>query len=213
MNFKLVLLICFITVFIFFDTSFSLFAASNVTLAWNPSISTNVAGYKIYYGLASGVYNNTISVGNTTNATVTGLVEGTTYYFAATAFDALGTESQFSNETSYSVPTNSTPINIIYVGVQVDYGVSLTSINSQRVLVMSVTNHPGYFYNESLIITNRPFVGTKPVDTNRYVYLGTLVQYGSSIITLNSSTFPLITFTNPPVYYYRSSLILTNHPF
>ena len=90
-------------------TPFTAFATGSVALAWNPSISTNVAGYKIYYGVASGVYNNTIPVGNSTNVTVTGLVEGTTYYFAATAVDALGVESQFSNETSYSVPTNSTP--------------------------------------------------------------------------------------------------------
>ena len=92
----------------------SAFATGSVTLAWNPSISTDVAGYRIYYGLACGVYNSTISVAGSTatNATVTGLVEGATYYFAATAVDALGIESQFSNETSYSVPTNSTPTSL-----------------------------------------------------------------------------------------------------
>lgn len=75
-------------------------------LAWNPSISTNVVGYKIYYGVASGVYNATNPVTGSTNVTVTGLIHGTTYYFAATAVDALGDESPFSNETVYSVPTN-----------------------------------------------------------------------------------------------------------
>ena len=78
--------------------------AGDVRLAWTASISTNVVGYKIYYGPASGVYTNTVAVGNTTNAAVTGLVEGVTYYFAATAFDDSGVESQFSNETSYSLP-------------------------------------------------------------------------------------------------------------
>jgi len=77
-----------------------------VTLAWNPSLSTNVVGYNIYCGLASGVYNSVESVTGT-NTTITGLAAGTTYYFAATAVDALGVESQFSNETSYTtgVPT------------------------------------------------------------------------------------------------------------
>lgn len=74
----------------------------SVTLAWNPSISTNVVGYKVYYGLASGAYNNTISVGSSTNATITGLIAGSTYFFAATAVDSLGDESPFSNETSYT---------------------------------------------------------------------------------------------------------------
>jgi hypothetical protein len=78
----------------------------SVTLAWNPSISTNVVGYNVYYGLARGVYSSVKSVTGS-NTTITGLAAGTTYYFAATAVDALGVESPFSNETSYTtgVPT------------------------------------------------------------------------------------------------------------
>jgi len=78
-----------------------------VTLAWNPSTSTNVVSYKVYCGLASGVYTNAISVGVTTNATITNLTAGVTYYFVATAVDASGNESPFSNEAVYSVPANS----------------------------------------------------------------------------------------------------------
>ena len=73
----------------------------SVTLAWNPSISTNVVGYKMYCGLASGVYSSVESVTGT-SVIITGLVAGTTYYFAATAVDALGDESPFSNGTSYT---------------------------------------------------------------------------------------------------------------
>ena len=84
--------------------------AYRVTLAWNPSTSTNVTGYKIYYGLACGVYNSVESATGT-NTTITGLAAGTTYYFAATAVDALGVESPFSNEASYTteVPTVGVP--------------------------------------------------------------------------------------------------------
>jgi hypothetical protein len=66
----------------------------------------NPAPVNVYCGLASGVYNSVESVTGT-NTTITGLAAGTTYYFAATAVDALGVESQFSNETSYTtgVPT------------------------------------------------------------------------------------------------------------
>jgi hypothetical protein len=84
----------------------SLLAVQSVTLAWNPSTDPNVTGYNVYYGVASGVYTNKIDVGNVTNATINGLVEGVTYYFAATAYNILGVESDFSNETSYSVPLN-----------------------------------------------------------------------------------------------------------
>ena len=73
----------------------------SVTLAWNPSLSTNIVGYNVYYGLASGVYCSVEFVTGT-NVTITGLAAGTTYYFAATAVDANGDESQFSNETGYT---------------------------------------------------------------------------------------------------------------
>ena len=91
------------------------FASKSVTLAWDPSPDPNVAGYNIYYGPASGQYTNVVSVGNTTNGIIDGLIEGATYYFTATAYDLLGLESDFSNEISYSVPTNSTPPNGIPV--------------------------------------------------------------------------------------------------
>ncbi len=88
---------------------FPALAAGSVTLAWNPSISTNVVGYNIYYGPASGVYTNSISVAGATatNATITGLAQGALYYFAATASDALGDQSPYSNEATYLVPSSS----------------------------------------------------------------------------------------------------------
>jgi len=44
-----------------------------------------------------------VVAGNVTNATILGLAIGTTYYFAATSYDAAGDESTFSNEASYDV--------------------------------------------------------------------------------------------------------------
>lgn len=85
--------------------------AASVSLAWDPNSETNLAGYVIYYGTASGQYSNSNNVGNVTNTTVSGLLEGVTYYFVATAYDASGLESDPSNEVSYQVPTAFTPIN------------------------------------------------------------------------------------------------------
>jgi len=86
----------------------SSFAAGSVTLAWDASPDASVVGYKVYYGPASGSYTNSATVGNVTNATLTGLVNGATYFFAATAFNAQGDESVFSNEATYTVPGTST---------------------------------------------------------------------------------------------------------
>jgi len=84
----------------------------SVTLAWDPSLSTNVVGYKIYYGVASHTYTNVVDVGSATNVTIPGLVKGTTYYFAATAYDSTGGQSDYSNEASYTVPTGLPAVHI-----------------------------------------------------------------------------------------------------
>ena len=58
--------------------------AGDVTLAWDPAPSPPVTGYQIYYGPAAGNYPSKVDVGNATTYTVSGLVEGATYHFAAT---------------------------------------------------------------------------------------------------------------------------------
>ncbi len=80
-------------------------AADSVTVAWNPSPDPSVVGYNLYYGgTASGVYTNLVPAGSATNAIVSGMVAGATYYFAATSLDGTGLESDFSNELSYTLP-------------------------------------------------------------------------------------------------------------
>ncbi len=79
-------------------------AGQSVELFWNPTLQTQVAGYKIYFGTVSQQYTNVVSVGNCTNTILTGLAPGTTYYYAATTIDTAGNESAFSNEASYTVP-------------------------------------------------------------------------------------------------------------
>lgn len=82
---------------------------NSVTLAWDsPTSASNLSGYRMYYGTAPGVYQQAygqgISIGNITTYTVMGLSNGTTYYFAVTAFDTMGNESAYSNEISRNIP-------------------------------------------------------------------------------------------------------------
>jgi len=74
---------------------------TNVMLAWDRSPSPDVVGYRIYYGIASGSYTNSVMVGNVTNCTVSNLVNGVTYFFASKAYTASGIESSFSNEALF----------------------------------------------------------------------------------------------------------------
>jgi hypothetical protein len=79
-------------------------AGQSVTLGWQQSSSPDAVGYNIYFGSASGVYTNTVDAGNASSITLGGMVSGTTYYFAATTYNAQNQESGFSNEATYTVP-------------------------------------------------------------------------------------------------------------
>jgi len=76
--------------------------AGQVNLAWNASTGS-VSGYKVYYGTASGNYASNVSAGTATTTTVSGLTDGSTYYFAVKAYDSAGNESGFSNEVSQTM--------------------------------------------------------------------------------------------------------------
>lgn len=85
--------------------------AADVSLAWDPSVSSNITGYKIYIGSSSGNYSTTVTIGNQTTYTLTGLSAGT-YYFAVTAYDANGNESGYSNEVSKVISSSGPNCNI-----------------------------------------------------------------------------------------------------
>ncbi|HEY1787223.1 MAG TPA: fibronectin type III domain-containing protein [Verrucomicrobiae bacterium] len=108
------------------------FASQSVQLNWSPSASPDVVGYNIYYSEASGDYTNEISVGNTTNLTVSGLLDSTTYYFAARTINGSGIESAYSVRASYVVPTAAAM-----------FGKPVFSKNAISVAVKGI---PGYIY-------------------------------------------------------------------
>ena len=85
--------------------------AQSVTLAWNANTETNLAGYRLYSGLASRSYSTGYVqvIHPTTQATVTNLAIGLTNYFAVTAFTSDGLESDYSDEVSYLVTVPPAP--------------------------------------------------------------------------------------------------------
>lgn len=85
--------------------SISNFAYSfQLTLAWDPNNESNIAGYKTHYGTISKNYTFSADVGLYESVTISGLKLGVTYYFAVTAYDADGNESNFSTEIAYQGP-------------------------------------------------------------------------------------------------------------
>jgi hypothetical protein len=72
------------------------------TLSWNPVTTPSVDGYRVHYGVQSGVYATHLDIGNVTSWTVQNLQPGT-YYFAITAIKSGYAESGYSNEVSTTI--------------------------------------------------------------------------------------------------------------
>lgn len=96
-------------VILFISLVFSNYAqAADAFFSWTPNDITPT-GYKIYYGKQSRVYDAEVDVGlpeivdGSMIGGVTELVEGETYYFAATAYTETE-ESDYSVEVVYTVP-------------------------------------------------------------------------------------------------------------
>jgi len=72
---------------------------------WSPNVESDLAGYKVHRGTASRNYDFSVIVtAPDTSTTISGLIAGTKYFFAVTAFDTAGNESGFSNEASIMIP-------------------------------------------------------------------------------------------------------------
>jgi hypothetical protein len=82
---------------------------STVFLEWNPVADSNVVGYFVYEGGASGNYSTRIDAGNDLTIEIADLSAGQAYYFAVTTYDAAGNESLPSNESYIVVPRNGLP--------------------------------------------------------------------------------------------------------
>ncbi len=118
-----------------FSTAFSLLllalvaplahASDSVTLYWDKSAETDITGYRVHFGPISNPFSSTVDV-QSNSANVTGLVTGTTYLMAVSAYTATGAES------SYSAPITYTADNLPVGGQQV----TLDNISS-RVFVQT----------------------------------------------------------------------------
>ena len=98
----------FLAPFILLSPSPSGVQATQITLAWDSSTDPNIAGYKIYYGNASGSYSTVVDVGGQTTCMIANLSAGMAYYFAATEYDKSGQESGYSNEVRYAAASSCT---------------------------------------------------------------------------------------------------------
>jgi len=83
--------------------SFAAGATQSVVLEWYPVAASDVVGYTVHYGTASRQYSHAFFVPGA-SASISGLVEGQSYFFAVSARARGGLESALSEELAYFVP-------------------------------------------------------------------------------------------------------------
>jgi len=74
--------------------------AQRLTLAWDPSPSVAVSGYRLYWGTNTRSYQFVTNAGLVMTQSVV-LPHRGRWFFAATAYDTNGLESDFSSEVSW----------------------------------------------------------------------------------------------------------------
>ena len=110
--------------------------ASALTLAWDPNTEDDLAGYNVYYGIQSGNYDSIIDVGNVPQYTVSNLEPETQYYFAVTAYDTSGNESDLSEEVGSITsedPPPEPPLEVVSV-ISPNGGETLRSGGTQTIV-------------------------------------------------------------------------------
>ena len=157
--------------------------AAVVTLTWNPSSSPNIAGYRLHSGTTSGVYSQTIELGNATSTLVSNLVTGKTYFFVVTAYNTMGVESARSNEISYLAPPTTGPAQMVspapgstFTSSSVTFNWSAGSATAYFLLVGSSLNGSD-IYSSGIVTVLSKTVNNIPTDGRTiYVTLGSQVN-------------------------------------
>lgn len=81
-------------------------ACGQIDLTWNANTEADLAGYRIHYGVAPGLYSGTLTVGDVTSATLDGLADGVTHYIAIGSFDQSSNSCALSAEIFGTGPGN-----------------------------------------------------------------------------------------------------------
>jgi hypothetical protein len=115
--------------------SATLVHAQSVTLAWNASPSPEVVGYRIHFGTNAGNYSFVTNAGLVLTQAVV-LPHTGRWFFAATAVDGGGLESDFSNEVQWEARPGA-PV------VQSETWVRLTPVIERSTNLVSWQNFEG----------------------------------------------------------------------
>lgn len=187
--------------------------AAQAGLSWsapttnsNGTPITDLAGYKLYVGNASRSYQQKLDMGKITNYSVANLTDGSTYYFAVTAYNSAGVESPYSTEVTKVFPA---VVTTHVITASSSTGGTITALSNTRVnvatsgttTITSVTaNHAA-----SQAFSIAPATGYSISDVKvDGVSVGKVASYSFSNLTANhtiAATFAAATATvSRPVF-------------
>ena len=138
--------------------------AGTVPLAWDPVTNPALFGYMVYWGPSATSMTNRINVGNVTSYTVPNLTDGTSYYFAVTAYNGLGTESAKSN-TVIKAASWTPPTRVAEFSASSISGVAPLPIEFRSYYTGSITSYAWTFGDGT--------TSAEPVPTKTYATPGT----------------------------------------
>ena len=165
--------------------------SGEVTISWNWSSAPYIDYYRIYHGTTSGIYDvcyDKVPKEWNTGTVLFNLTNDVTYYFAMTAVDTSGIESDFSNEASAmpkeigdsEPPTDPTNLSIIDPGtgteLELIWDASTDNEEISHYIVFRLTNNsyvsefnydkgfPQYTYGTS-------YIDYELADSNTYYYI------------------------------------------
>jgi hypothetical protein len=153
--------------------------AVGVTLTWDAPTQnddgtslTDLAGYRLYYGQASGVYGQSLDCGMENSKTLSGFSECVTYFFSVRAYNSSGLESSPSVEFVWTPPDVTPPV------VTGPASVNLSANSSGKAAVPDLKSQVTVAENCSplaaVAVTQTPTAGT-------------LVGLGTTVVTVKAT--------------------------
>lgn len=222
---NIIITILYITLNGIFNISY----AGDAIISWTPPTTnvdgtalTDLAGYKVYYGTSELTYDSSLDAGNVSTYTVTNLTENITYFFAVTAYDTAGNESNHSNEVKKTIdttpPTGSVIINngaeytnssTVTLTLTCDDGIG-TGCSQMQLSEDNSTWGAWEAYSSNKTYTFTNGVGTKTIYVKFQDIAGiSSISYPDSIIVDKNRPLGTLSINNGAVFATTSSVILT----
>ncbi len=179
--------------------------AGTISLAWDPVSAPDLAGYRVYWGASPTSYNQSLDVGNLTQATIPSLTDCTNWYVAVKAYDSAGNLSTaYSNEISgWARPVVSTTsptsaergrtLNLTLTGSNFRSGATVKFANT-GITVNSVTVSSCSQIVVGVTVGVTAALGATNVSV---VNPDTTIGTGANLFTVTAVVPPLVLSTNP----------------